>query len=173
MCKSMDIKAAFQQSKELVYLDPPKKANVPSGYIWKVFKYVDGLTNASRSWYLTLREELLKSETVVSKYDQAIFIWHFGNKQHGVITIHVDDFCFVGSEIFQTRVMDRLRHLFKIKSEEVAEFQNIGLNIKKNRDKVKLAQNEYKKSKMYPCRRRQKFEICHRSKQNQTIDWPT
>ena len=41
--------------------------------------------------------------------------------------------------------MDRLHHLFKIKSEEVAEFQYIGLNIKKNRDNVKLGQKEYKK----------------------------
>ena len=35
--------------------------------------------------------------------------------------------------------------MFKIKSEEVAEFQYIGLNIKKNRDNVKLGQNVYKK----------------------------
>ena len=67
MCKSMDIKA-FLQSKELdrlVYLDPPKEADVPSGYIWKLSKCVHGLTDASRSWYLTLREELLKSGAVV------------------------------------------------------------------------------------------------------------
>ena len=38
MCKSMDIKSAFLQSKELdqlVYLDPPKEVSVPPGYIWK------------------------------------------------------------------------------------------------------------------------------------------
>ena len=112
MCKSMDIKIAFLQSKELdqlIYLDPPKEANVPQGYIWKLSKSVYGLTDASRSWYLTLREELLKSGAVVSKYDQAIFTWYFGNKLHCVIVTHVHDFCFAGSEIFQTRVIDRLR----------------------------------------------------------------
>ena len=82
--------------------------------------------------YLTLREELLKSGAVVSKYDQAIFTWNFGNKLHGIIATHGDDFCFAESEIFQTRVMDRLCRLFKIKSEEVAVFQYIELNIKKN-----------------------------------------
>ena len=125
MCKSMDIKTAFLQSKkldQLVYLDPPKEANVPLGYIWKLSKCVYRLTDAWRSWYLTLREELLKSGAVVSKYDQAIFTWYFGNKLHGIIATHINDFCFAGSEIFQTRVMDRLRRLFKIKSEEVAEF---------------------------------------------------
>ena len=145
----MDIKTAFLQSKELdrlVFLDPPKEANVPPGYIWKFSKCVYGLTDASRSRYLTLKEELLKSGAVVSKYDQAIFIWYFGNKLYGIIATHVDDFCFAGSEVFQTRVMDMFCHEFKIKSEEVAEFQYIGLTIKKNSDDVKLGQNEYKKN---------------------------
>ena len=120
---------------------------MPPGYIWKLSKFVYGLTDASRSWYLTPREEILKSGAVVSKHDQAIFTWYFGNKLHGIIATHVDDFCFAGSEIFQTRDIDRLLRLFKIKS-EVAEFQYIGLNIKKNRDNVKLGQNEYKKKKL-------------------------
>lgn len=148
VCKSMDIKTAFLQSKELdrlIYLHPPKEAKVPPGYIWKLSKCVYGLTDASRSWYLTLKEELLKSGAVVSKYDQAIFTWNFGNKLHGIIATHVDDFCFAGSEIFQSRVMDRIRHLFRIKSEEVAEFQYIGLSIKKTGNDVKLGQDEYVK----------------------------
>ena len=88
----------------------------------------------------------MKSGAVVSKYDQTIFTWYFGNKLHGIIATHIDDFCFAGSEIFQTRVMDRLSRLFKIKSEKVAEFQYIRLNIKNNRDNFKLRQNEYKKN---------------------------
>ena len=149
MCESTAIKTAFLLSKELdrlVYLDPPIEADVPPGYIWKLSKCVYDLTDASRFWYLILREELLKSGAVVSKYDQAIFTWYFGNKLHGIIAIHVNDFCYAESEIFQTRVMDRLCHLFKIKSKEVAEFLYTGLNIKKNRDYVKLGQNEYKRN---------------------------
>ena len=48
-CKSMDIKTAFLQGKELnrlVYLEPPKEANVSPGYIWKLFKCVYGLSDA-------------------------------------------------------------------------------------------------------------------------------
>ena len=76
MCKSMDIKTPFLQSKELdqlVYLDPPKEANVPPGYIWKLSKCVYGLTDASRSWYLTLKEELLKSRAVVLSHIYVVF----------------------------------------------------------------------------------------------------
>ena len=143
-CKSMGIKTAFLQGKELdrlVYLEPPKEANV-----WKLSKCVYGLSNASRSWYLTLREELLKSETVVSKYDQAIFTWYFRDKLHGIIVTHIDDFCFAGSEIFQVKVIERLHHLFKIISEEVSEFQYIGLSIKESKDNIKIGQNEYERN---------------------------
>ena len=142
---------ADQVVRPISVLDPLKEAIVPPGSS-------PSLTDASRSWYLILREELLKPQAVVSKYDQAIFTWYFGNKLHGIIATDIDNFCFSGSEIFQTRVMDRLRRLFKIKSLEVAEFQYIGLNTKKNRNKVQLGQNEYKKIKTYPSRRRQKFE---------------
>ena len=51
-CKSMDIKTAFLQGEELdwlVYLEPPKEANVPPEYIWKLSKCVYGLSDASRS----------------------------------------------------------------------------------------------------------------------------
>ena len=152
--KSMDIKTAFLQGKELdrlVYLEPPKEAHVPPGYIWKLSKCVYGLSDASRSWYLTLREELLKSGAVVSKYDLAILTWYFGDKLHGIIVTHVDDFCFAGLEIFQAKVIKRLCHLFKIKSEEISEFQYIGLGIKENKDNIKIGQNEYvKKLKFIP-----------------------
>ena len=111
MCKSMDIKTAFLQSKELdrlVYLDPLKEANVPLGYIWKLSKCVYGWTDALRSWYLTFREELWKSVAIDSKYAQAIFPWYFGYKLHGIIATHVDDFCFAESDIFQTRRICRV-----------------------------------------------------------------
>ena len=62
----------------------------------------------------------------------------------------------IKTALLQSKELDRLIYLdppkeandiFGIKSEEVAEFQYIGLNIKKNRDNVKLGQKEYKKLK--------------------------
>ena len=79
----------------------------------------------------------MKSGGVALKYDQAIFTWYFRNKLQGIIAVHVDDFCFLGSQIFQTRVIDRLQLVFAVKFEEVAEFQYIGLNIKKNGENIK------------------------------------
>ena len=71
--------------------------NAP-GYIWKLtIKCVYGLTDASKSWYLTLKEELIKSDAVASKYYQTIFIWYFGNQLQGIIADDVED---AGSDIF-------------------------------------------------------------------------
>ena len=152
--RSMDIKTAFLQSKQfdrLVYLEPPREANVPSGYIWKLLKCVYGLTDASRSWYLTIKDELLKLGAVSSKYDEAIFTWYCENKLHGIITIHVDDFCFGGSKIFQTSVIDKLHKIFKVKSEDIAEFKYVGLEVKQNGENIRLGQDEYvKKLKPIP-----------------------
>ena len=72
----MDIKEALLQSKQLdqlVYLDPPKETNVPPGYFCKLSKWVYSLSDASRSYYLPLKEKLIKSGAVASKYDQTIF----------------------------------------------------------------------------------------------------
>ena len=147
-CKSMDIKTAFLQSKQLdrpVYLSPPKEASVPPGHIWKLSKCVYGLTDASRSWYLTLREKLIELGATVSKYDQAIFTWYNKDKLQGVIATHVDDFCFAGSDTFEAQVINNLRTLFKVRSEAIGDFRYVGLEIKTNGKSIRLGQDEYVK----------------------------
>ena len=91
----------------------------------------------------------MKSGATASKYDQAIFIWCFGNKLSSVIVAYVDNFCFEESEIFQTRIINSFHHVFVVKCEEVAKFQYIGLDIKNNGENIKLGQNEYVKKLKY------------------------
>ena len=148
ICNSMDIKTAFLLSKQLdqpIYLLPLKETNVPPGYIWKLSKRVYSLTDALQSWYLTLREELIMLGAVSSKYDQAIFTWYFENKLQGLITTNVDYFCFAGSETFKNKVINIICTLFRVKSEEVAKFQYIGLEIKKSNENIRIRQDEYVK----------------------------
>ena len=74
---SIDITAAFLQGKELdrdVYLRPPKEANAPNK-LWKLKKCVYGLNDASRFWYLRVREELLKAGCKCSKSDPSVFFY--------------------------------------------------------------------------------------------------
>ena len=73
------------------------------------------------------------------------------NKQQDIIAAHVDDFCFAGSEIFYTRVIESFCHVVAVKSEEVAEFRYIRQDIRKKGEHIKLWQNEYfKKFKYIP-----------------------
>ena len=72
---SIDIKAAFLQGRPIdrkVYLLPPVEAEVENT-IWELKTCIFGLGDASRSWYLSVREQLTKLKARASKYDPAIF----------------------------------------------------------------------------------------------------
>ena len=56
--RSMDIRAAFLQARELdrdVYLLPPKDIR-KDGYVWKLKKPLYGLNDASRKFWLRVKE---------------------------------------------------------------------------------------------------------------------
>ncbi len=147
-CNSMDVKTAFLQSQSFdrpVYLIPPVEAKVSNVYIWKLAKSVYGLSDASRSWYLTVKNSLLKLGAQVSKHDQAIFTWYDKGVLQGVIASHVDDFCWGGTELFKNKVIEPLKRIFVIKSEETGKFRYLGFDVIKTKDNVKLAQDEYVK----------------------------
>ena len=84
-------------------------------YLQVIFGNSQNVSMASRSWYQTLREELMKSGAVASKSDQTIFRWYFGNKLQGIIAADVDDLVLLG----QRSVINWLCHVFVVKSEEV------------------------------------------------------
>ena len=71
---SIDIKTAFLQGKtteRTIYVRPLKQATTSK--IWKLRKAVCGLAAGNRTWYLKIREELIKLGAVISKIDQGIF----------------------------------------------------------------------------------------------------
>ena len=110
---SLDIKTAFLQGNEIdrdLYLRPPSEFAEP-GYIWKLRKCVYGLVDASRAWYLRVREALLSLHVRASCFDQALFMYHSGGVLHGLIVCHVDDFLYSGTLVFQ-KVMAPLRKCF-------------------------------------------------------------
>ena len=72
---SIDVKTAFLQENELeqnVLVRPPKEAQTDK--IWKLHKCIYGLADASRYWYLKVREELCKLGAKHSKLDRGIFL---------------------------------------------------------------------------------------------------
>ena len=128
------------------YILPPSEANVSKGHLWQLNKCVYGLNDASREWYLTVREELIKLGALPSKYDQAVFTWYQDNKLNGIMSTHVDDFCWAGTVDFEMKVINKIRKVFMRKSEDSTYFRYLGLDISQNKDAIVIKQDEYVKS---------------------------
>ena len=99
--RSIDIKAAFLQGKKMereVYLIPPVEAGEKDGYVWKLNTCIYGLTDASRTWYLSVKEFLNSIGVNECRYDPCIFRCYgaLGNLC-GILCTHVDDFLFAGT----------------------------------------------------------------------------
>ena len=143
---SLDIKTAFLQSDKIerpVFILPPPEAKCESGKLWKLNKCVYGLNDASRSWYLTMKKELLSLGAEMSKLDQAIFTWYHNGKMHGIISTHVDDFCWGGSKLFTISVIDKIRKKFLVRSEESSKFKYVGLEVEQKGDSIIVSQDKY------------------------------
>ena len=73
---TLDIKSAFLQGKQIdreVYIKPPVEAGTEN--LWKLQKTVYGLCDAPRAWYLSIKEEIVKTGCKKSKFDDAIFFF--------------------------------------------------------------------------------------------------
>ncbi|XP_057314680.1 uncharacterized protein LOC130655883 [Hydractinia symbiolongicarpus] len=145
-CSSIDIKSAFLQGKEIertVYLKPPKEADNGNS-LWKLKKCIYGLVDASRCWYLRVKEELINLNVSVSKSDPAIFYWHHGQQLSGVMATHVDDFCWGGNEDFIENVIEPLQRVFLVGSECSTVFPYLGLSLNQHSDfTIQINQNAY------------------------------
>ena len=141
---SLDVQSAFLQGQKMerdVFLKPPPEANTSD--VWHLKKCVYGLNEAARKWYLRLSEELAKLGVMKSKYDGAIFYWRKDNQIGGIMTAHVDDFFWAGTEEFKTSIVSKLTDIFKISSEQKASFKYIGIQISQEKSKIRLNQDAY------------------------------
>lgn len=144
-CQTIDIKAAFLQSKEIdreVYLCPPKEANA-EGLLWKLKKTVYGLSDASRSWYNSVRDELLKLKCSQSRLDPAMFYKQDDDHLVGLFIMHVDDFIWAGTETFKCSVIQKLTEKFQIGKSASGNFRYIGLDVEQNDSGIVVDQQSY------------------------------
>ena len=72
------------------------------------------MVDAAKSWYMTVKEELLKTGAEMSKFDEALFIWRNEGKLQGLIGCHVDDFIYGGSVLFNQQVIDKIKEKYEI-----------------------------------------------------------
>ena len=141
--QAIDVKTVFLQGKHIkrtVYLQPLKEANK----IWKLQKCVYGLADASRYWYLCVKEELIKLGTNESSVDPSLFYWKEHYKLVGILACHVDDMIWGGNENFKSNVTNNLKNTFMFGSEETKPFTYLGIQLIQNGDfSSTINQNNY------------------------------
>merc|ERR1712030_41308 len=93
--RSIDIRAAFLQAKDLereIFLKPPPDVK-KEGILWKLKKPLYGLNDASRKFWLKIKEVFKNFGLRKVDGDEAMYLRNDGNGELiGLLTTHVDDF---------------------------------------------------------------------------------
>ena len=131
---SLDVKTAFLQGKTIertVFVHPPKEAN--TNKIWKSWKCIYGLADASQYWYLKFREELIKLGANLCQLGQGVFIWSINSKPVGIMVCFVNNLLWEGNRDF-IYIINKLKQTFHIGAEHSQAFNYIGIHLKQNDD---------------------------------------
>ena len=107
------------------------------------------LSDASRKWYLQVKDALLEAGVSVCKYDEAIFFWRQNGVLSGILCSHFDDFFYGGTEAFKSAVIDKIKETFIITQENIDTFVYLGLQIKQDESEVRVDQQHYIDSLAY------------------------
>ena len=67
-----------RKRNRVIYLTPPPKFE-EKYIVWKLNTCIYGLSDASRKWYLRVKEELDKLGVKFSCFELALFFWYFKN----------------------------------------------------------------------------------------------
>lgn len=89
-----DAPQAFLKAKvdRDVFLKPPARAGVREGYCLRLLKSVYGLGDASRAWFMLLRDKLLAAGLRQSNYHPCIFY-----SEEALVSVYVDDMSAFGA----------------------------------------------------------------------------
>ena len=102
-----------------------------------------GLCEAPRAWYLSVKQELMKTRGTKSKYDGANFYWLNGSKLEGILSSHVHNLLQAGTSWFYAHVIDHLRKKLVISKEGRETFKYLGLQIQQSENDTEIHQKDY------------------------------
>ena len=140
----LDIKSVFLQGQPInrnIFLKPPPEVDTIN--LWKLLVTVYGLYDAPRAWYHKVKEVLEKVRGRKSKFDDAIFYWYHNDKLEGILSFHVDDFIWVGTNHFIKKVINILKQTFSISSGECETFKYLGLYVQQKNGEITIQQVPY------------------------------
>ena len=100
-----------------------------AGRLWKLKKFMYGLCDAAKAWYLRVKDELLNFGAKVCSLDSALLTFASNEELQGVVRVYVDDFIRAGNEYLEKNVIKELSDLFLIGGAESEAFKYVGLNL--------------------------------------------
>ena len=68
------------------------------------------------------------------KYDESHILLKKSQYLQGIISCHVDDFCWGGTELFKQKVIDVIKEKFHISKEESSVFKYVDIHLSQQRD---------------------------------------
>ena len=146
---SVDIRAAFLQSKVLdrdIFVEPPSDIK-KQGIIWKLNKPLYGLDDASRKFWLRVRDVFLnKLHLKTIEGDEAFYYRNIDGDFHGAVLTHVDDFELTGTNDFVEEIIKVVEKELTISKVEEDKFRYIGLDVNAVSDGIDIFMEEYAKS---------------------------
>ena len=145
---SVDIRAAFLQSKELnrdVFVVPPKDI-AEEGVLWKLKKSLYGLNDASRRFWLRVKAVFEKESLKTVPGDEAFYFKNEKGDLEGMIITHVDDFQIAGSEGFIENILNKLKETLTVSKVEKGHYRFTGIDVKKVESGIELSMEDYANS---------------------------
>ena len=111
--------------------------------IWKLLKPLYGLDDASRKFYLKVRETLKNLGLNTLPGDDAVYYQHKNGKLIGMILSHVDDFTIAGTKAFVDRIIKGIKKKFTVSKIEENNFRFTGLDVKTNDEQIEISMEDY------------------------------
>merc|ERR1712163_71437 len=116
------------------------------GVIWKLLKPLYGLDDASRKFYLKVKETLKKMGLRTLPGDEAVYYQHKNGKLEGMILSHVDNFTIAGTQEFVQRIVTGIEEKFTVSKVEEDNFRFTGLDVKTKNRKIEISMEDYAES---------------------------
>ena len=142
---SMDIRAGFLQAKKLdreVFVRPSDDIK-KEGKIWKLLKPLYGLDDASRKFYLKVKETVQEFRLKTLPGDDTFYYENRNGKLMGLNLSHVDDFTITGDVEFVRRIVKGIQERFTVSKIEEDMIRFTGLDVKAENGKIQVSMEDY------------------------------
>ena len=102
-----------------------------------------GLNDASRRFWLRLKE-LFKNENLETlPGDEAFYYKNIGGDLKGMIITHVDDLQIAGNDFFIDSMLEKLSNTLTVSKVERSSFRFTGIDVKKTSDEIEISMKDY------------------------------